>query len=292
MCLVEALRVPVSEDLRGFLSLLRHFQVPCRVSEEADEQVLRVPSNWVAQVIAWYQQYPQGLEALHAVDSSPKTKTASFKQLSGLYLRNYPVTLGVLGLTALVALVTQLGTDFNAVHWLSFVDFRLQGDALYFAPWFLVAADHQWWRLITPAFVHFGMLHWIMNSLWFWELGRRIEQVQGHWGLIWLVLGFALLTNVAQYVWTDLSLFGGLSGVVYGLLGYCWWYQRLRPTPAFQLPSGVVGLMLAWLIICATGLVDVLSFGLISIANAAHVVGLLAGCIAGALAARWSRSSF
>ena len=43
----EALRLPLSEDLSGFIALLRRLRVPCRVSEEGDQQVLRVPSEVV-----------------------------------------------------------------------------------------------------------------------------------------------------------------------------------------------------------------------------------------------------
>src|SRR5690606_39423425 len=57
---VEALRLPISEDLSGFLALLRRLQVPCRVSEEAGEQVLRVPGELAEQVRQLYAQYPQG----------------------------------------------------------------------------------------------------------------------------------------------------------------------------------------------------------------------------------------
>ena len=50
MIVVEALRLPLSVDLSGFVALLRRLQVPCRVSEEAGEQVLRVPEQAAEQV--------------------------------------------------------------------------------------------------------------------------------------------------------------------------------------------------------------------------------------------------
>ena len=54
----EALRLPLSEDLSGFIALLRRLRVPCRVSEEGDQQVLRVPSEVVEQVRDLYARYP------------------------------------------------------------------------------------------------------------------------------------------------------------------------------------------------------------------------------------------
>lgn len=55
----EALRLPLSEDLSGFIALLRRLRVPCRVSEEGDQQVLRVPSEVVEQVRDLYARYPR-----------------------------------------------------------------------------------------------------------------------------------------------------------------------------------------------------------------------------------------
>jgi GlpG protein len=167
------------------------------------------------------------------------------------------------------------------VSWLSFVDFRVQDDYIYFSYLNDTVASGQWWRLLTPMLIHFGILHLAMNTLWFWELGRRIEARQGPWMLLGLTLLFSLAANIAQYLHAGPSLFGGLSGVLYGLLGHCWIFQRLAPTPAYRLPPGVLVMMLAWLLVCMTGIFELLQFG--AIANAAHVGGLLAGCLTGLL---------
>ena len=83
------------------------------------------------------------------------------------------------------------------------------------------------------------------------------------------------------------SLFGGLSGVLYGLLGYVWIYQLMAPNPMYHLPRGVLVMMLVWLALCMSGLVSMIGFG--QIANAAHVGGLLIGCLAGLLGGLWAR---
>src|SRR5690606_17148636 len=76
---------------------------------------------------------------------------------------------------------------------------------------------------------------------------------------------------------------GGLSG----LLGYCWLYQLLAPDMHCDLPKGVVIMMLAWLVFCLSGMISVLGFG--AIANAAHVGGLVVGCICGVIAGGMQR---
>ncbi|HAD47374.1 MAG TPA: rhomboid family intramembrane serine protease, partial [Idiomarina sp.] len=68
--------------------------------------------------------------------------------------------------------------------------------------------------------------------------------------------------------------FGGLSGVVYGLLGFCWLYSFGRRTPLW-LPPGLIVFMVGWLILGYTGVLWV------NIANEAHLAGLLSGCLAG-----------
>lgn len=277
MSAVAAMRLPEQVDLSGFISLLQRLQVPHRVAEEAGEQVLWVPGEQLAeQVRELYGRYPQG-DAEVLLESSPSSAEAapSFVQ----QLKASRMTAVVLLLTFIAAAITLLGDNLATVSWLSFVDYRVQGDYIYFSYLNDTLASGQWWRLLTPMLIHFGILHLAMNTLWYWELGRRIEARQGAVMLLGLTLLFSLAANFAQYLHAGPSLFGGLSGVLYGLLGHCWIFQRLAPTPAYRLPPGVLVMMLAWLLICMTGIFELLQFG--AIANAAHVGGLLAGCLTG-----------
>lgn len=282
MTAIAALRLPLDVDLSGFVGVLQRLQVPHRVSEEAGEQVLWVHSEaQAADVRELYRRFPEGDPRLQALVPARRQG-----RLSEVWATS-KMTLLVLSLTLLVAGVTLLGESLATLHWLTFTDFRLQGDYLVFIPPAESLAAGQWWRLFTPMLIHFGILHLAMNSLWYWELGRRIEARQGAGWLLALTLLFALLSNAAQYLFGGPSLFGGLSGVLYGLLGYCWIFQRLAPTPAYHLPPGVLVMMLVWLVLCASGLITALGFG--SIANAAHVGGLLAGCLAGLLGGALAR---
>ncbi|WP_028239322.1 rhomboid family intramembrane serine protease [Stutzerimonas azotifigens] len=274
---VEALRVPLNEDLSGFLRLLQQLQVPCRVSEEGGQQVLRVPDGLAEQVRQLYRRYLEG-EPLALAETPPQQRQGFFAEL-----RRRPLTAAILLLTLLVAGLTWLGENLAGVAWFSFTDFRIEGDYIYFATLGQMLDSGQWWRLVTPMFVHFGLLHLAMNSLWYWELGRRIEGRQGTLMLLALTLLFSLGSNFAQYLYGGVGIFGGLSGVLYGLLGHCWLFQKLAPTDAYRLPPGVVVLMLAWLLICLTGVIDVVSFGTLAIANAAHVGGLVLGCLTGVI---------
>lgn len=278
---VAALRLPVERDIGAFVRLLAHLGVPHRVSEESGEQVLWVPDETVAvRVRELYALHPQGLvESAAASRSRPSGPGLPARAMAAL--RGQPVTALILLASLAVALASRLGDDLTLVGWLTFSDFRIEDGYAWFLPLEQSLAAGQWWRLFTPMLVHFGLLHLAMNSLWFWELGRRIEWRQGSVMLLGLSLFFALVSNLAQYLTGGPSIFGGLSGVLYGLLGHCWLFQRLAPCAPYRLPRGVVGLMLVWLLVCLSGLIEALGLG--RIANAAHVGGLLAGCASGVL---------
>jgi GlpG protein len=275
---VAVLRLPLDTDLSGFVSLLNRLRVPHRVSEEAGEQVLWVPDTPLLadDVRALYQQYPQGDEHYQLPPGEHAAPPrAGFVQ----QLRESPITALVLLTTLIVAAVTLLGDNLDTVRWLTFLDFRVRGEYATFLPPADTFAAGQWWRLVTPMFIHFGILHLAMNAMWYWELGRRIEWRQGGLQLLGLTLLFSAASNYIQYAFGGASLFGGLSGVLYGLLGHCWIFQLLAPNPIYRLPRGVLVMMLVWLVLCLSGLVGMLGFG--EIANGAHVGGLLAGCVTG-----------
>ena len=74
-------------------------------------------------------------------------------------------------------------------------------------------------------------------------------------------------------------MFGGMSGVIYGLLGYSWLWSRITGDPLLRLPTGLLGFMVGWLLLCMSGVVEALGFG--AIANAAHAAGLAVGMALG-----------
>ncbi|MCK8046347.1 rhomboid family intramembrane serine protease GlpG [Shewanella sp. 1CM18E] len=130
------------------------------------------------------------------------------------------------------------------------------------------------WRLFTPSLLHFSAMHIIFNLLWWWYLGGKIENKLGFAPLFILLLVGGTLPNVLQYFMAG-PQFGGLSGVVYAVVGYTWIMGYRRPESGIGLPPAYIGFMLLWLVL---GFTDM--FGL-SIANGAHLGGLLVGVIQG-----------
>ena len=135
-----------------------------------------------------------------------------------------------------------------------------------------IAQSGEIWRIITPAFLHFSALHIIFNLLWWWMLGGQIEQKLGTSTLVLLFVFSALASNIGQYLVSGPN-FGGLSGVVYAVVGFVWWIGWLRPSWGMSLPKPVIGFLLVWLVL---GYVDVLW---VQMANTAHTLGLISGCL-------------
>lgn len=285
MSAVAVLRLPLAQDLSGFVKLLQRMQVPHRVSEEAGEQVLWVPDEISDDVRSLYARFPAGDPEPQL--AQPATGTTARRGGFTAQLKRSPITALVLVLSLIVGAVTLLGDNLHTLRWLTFLEFRVVGNYIQFTPLADSLAAGQWWRLVTPMLIHFGFLHIAMNGMWYWELGRRIEARQGAINLLGLTLLFSLVSNFTQYVFSGPTLFGGLSGVLYGLLGHCWIYQLLAPNPTYHLPRGVLVMMLVWLVLCLSGLISLIGFG--AIANAAHVGGLLVGCFTGLLGGLFAR---
>ncbi len=142
-----------------------------------------------------------------------------------------------------------------------------------------LVADMEVWRWFTPALIHFSLMHIGFNGLLLVLFGRPVEAGIGHVGFAVLTLWVALVSNAVQVLFNESPFFGGLSGVVYGLIGYVAVMQRLQPaSPLWFMPPGLIPSLLVFLVLFSTGITEL--FGL-HIANAAHWGGLGAGVLAG-----------
>ncbi len=129
------------------------------------------------------------------------------------------------------------------------------------------------WRLFTPMFLHFNVLHLLFNSYITWLMGGTIERMRGSRYLLLLVCLIAPISHLTQFAISN-AAFGGLSGVVYGLFGFLWMRSRFLPEEDFFMPNAIVVQMLLWLFLCLTGALG-------PVANGAHFGGLIAGMLIG-----------
>ena len=187
-------------------------------------------------------------------------------------LRDYgfgPLTFGLIVISAIVAFYSKLGDDPQAIMRLFVTDFNVTGNMVQWHKGLTEIRHGQVWRLITPIFIHYGILHILFNMMWLRDLGSMIEGRQSSWMLAVLVLVIALCSNLAQF-WYGGPSFGGMSGVVYGLLGYIWMRGKFDPGSGLYLHPSTVTMMLIWFVACFTPLIP-------NVANATHAAGLVIG---------------
>ena len=179
----------------------------------------------------------------------------------------------------LFALISNFGSVIAAIELLTFTNINVtnQGYISMFDFDQTFWIGNQWWRLITPIFIHFSFAHLAFNCLWIFILGEKIENTDGSLIFILLVIFSAILSNCLQYFWTETSLFGGLSGVIYGLIGFCMIVEFDSQYDRYKLPPALYLFMIVWLLLGFAGILDLFGFG--SVANFAHLGGLISGIL-------------
>jgi rhomboid protease GluP len=154
----------------------------------------------------------------------------------------------------------------------------------------LIARDHQWWRFVTPMFVHVNLIHLLVNMYSLWMIGPFVEKLYGSakFVVFWVVTGIcgvvasyltvqpSLATNtLARFIFKPFDEpSAGASGALFGLVGVLFVFGiKFR----HELPEGFKRAF-------GTGLLPIIVLNLFigfigsrSIDNAAHLGGLFSG---------------
>lgn len=185
-----------------------------------------------------------------------------------------PVTSLLIGISVVVFLFMQSDEYNNQVRQaLSICSFQVSGNMISYDKRLIDVQEGEVWRLITPIFIHFSIMHILFNCIMTYQLGGAIEANRGSGRLLLLVLLTAIPSNLAQFYWSGPS-FGGLSGVVYGMFGYMWMKSKFDPQSYFFVPPNMVFILIGWFFLCMTGFVG-------PVANLAHGFGLGTGMVIG-----------
>ena len=157
---------------------------------------------------------------------------------------------------------------------------------------FMIQTRHEWWRFVTPMFLHVNLLHLIVNMYSLWILGPYVEKLYGSAKFVF----FWVLTGVggvlASYLSVRPALAGGTigsfifkaidepsagaSGALFGLVGVLFVFGiKFR----HELPEGFKRAF-------GTGLLPMIFLNLFIgyvlrgfIDNAAHLGGLVSGAL-------------
>jgi len=287
------IRLPLETDMRLLLTHLDKQQLLHHVTEEegqqqlwiADEpriiEVAELTSKWVAGELDLSSVFTQTNPISEDSNQNGKHISSALKLTNLVPVSLLTILLGFLGALAVFA-------DNQQLSYAQPFLFQAISDG-YFVSLEDTLASGQYWRLLTPVFLHFTWLHIIFNSLILWEIGRRIEIAKGSIHLLLIILTVGILSNFAQYLSQANTIFGGLSGVVYGVIGYIAVYQQFIYHPVLQFNKAAIGFFIVWLLLGVFGIIDFFIAG--SIANTAHIAGLISGAAIGLIVALRDRSS-
>lgn len=136
----------------------------------------------------------------------------------------------------------------------------------------------QWWRLFTSTFIHFGIIHIAFNMWCLWDLGRALELYMGRLAFAVTYLLSGLMASLVSVAWNPWRVSAGASGAIFGVAGAYVSYLYLKKTP---IDGGVARQKLKSLAIF-------IGYNLLrgaggGIDNSAHLGGLVAGLILGAV---------
>lgn len=154
-----------------------------------------------------------------------------------------------------------LGNQTPLTLWGSVVPFVTYGGELH------GVAAGEWWRLITAMFLHYGVLHLLMNMYALWIIGRELEASLGRVRFVALYLLAGLGGNVASYLFSPDSISVGASTAVFGLMAAIFVIlKRLKRSVAPIVPIIVINL--------------VFTFVISNISVSGHLGGLIVGALA------------
>ena len=188
------------------------------------------------------------------------TRTESFRD----FIRLYPIVSIIISIHLGLYLLTILPIFPN--YW--FLE-NLSGVNLYIM-------EGEYWRLITPIFMHGGFPHVLFNSFSLVLFGPALERMLGSGRFLLIYLLSGLIANVATLLLQPLTYTHvGSSGAIFGLFGYYLAIIMFRKHMLSKQNSQII------LTLCVVSLI--MTFLQPNINITAHLFGLLGGFLLGAI---------
>ncbi|MCP0886793.1 rhomboid family intramembrane serine protease [Ligilactobacillus sp. WILCCON 0076] len=77
----------------------------------------------------------------------------------------------------------------------------------------------QWWRFITPMFIHIGLMHIVVNMVTLYFIGMQIEYIFGPARYLGIYLVSGVAGNIASFAFNANAVSAGASTALFGLFG-------------------------------------------------------------------------
>jgi len=133
----------------------------------------------------------------------------------------------------------------------------------------------EWWRLPINTLLHGGFFHLLFNVYWLWILGSAAERSIGSLRYGLFIFGAMCFTTAASQLAFEPAI--GLSGVVFAIVGLCFFLRRRYTLCAEALTPPIIKFAIIWLFLCILLTVS----GMLPIANVAHFSGIAYGLAGG-----------
>lgn len=139
----------------------------------------------------------------------------------------------------------------------------------------LFIVNGEYWRIVTPIFMHGGFAHMLFNSFSLVLFGPALEQLLGRTKFILLYLATGIAANIATLILEPLTYTHvGSSGAIFGLFGFYISIIIFRKAMLSRENSQTI------MTIAIIGVI--MTFVQSNINITAHIFGLLAGFLIGA----------
>jgi len=184
------------------------------------------------------------------------TRRESFSE----YIRFYPIVTTFLALNIFIYLLTVL-----PVVGIQILNAGVGVNYL--------VADGEWWRLITPMFLHGGIMHILFNMFVLFVFGPELEKIMGKMRFVTMFMLSGIIANIATYILQDpYYTHLGASGAIFGIFGA---YGALVYYTKKSMPE------LRQIIIPIIAISVIMTFVQPNINVTAHLTGLITGFIIG-----------
>ncbi|MCP5048286.1 MAG: rhomboid family intramembrane serine protease [bacterium] len=275
------------DQARQFSDYLTHFKIDNRLQddgegahevwvmfedemERAEELLIRFREDHGN--IDHHEVARQAREMLKEVETETKKRPAYIDARTSIFNQSMVsrgrLTFMLVAVCVIIFIFSRMGENIEALKGLLITNVTETGRGIAWYPGLPEIMKGEIWRLFTPMLIHFGIWHIVFNMMWLMDLGSMIENRKGTLFLAVFILVVSGISNLIQYQFFH-PLFGGMSGVVYGLLGYVWMKGKYDPRSNLFLHKTTVIFMLAWL---GLGFL-----GFMRMANGAHLGGLVVG---------------
>lgn len=147
--------------------------------------------------------------------------------------------------------------------------------------------DGEYWRFITPLFIHIGLIHFLVNSYSLYALGPYTERVFGKKLFLSIYLASGIAGNIASTI-IHPNPSAGASGSLFGIMGAAFWFEwaiSRSPNPLLAKTSMVKSFIPVILLNLFIG------FMIPMIDHAAHMGGLVTGIWLSAAFLNWYPNS-